>query len=122
MNRIRAALLLTLTTALLAADPSVEQARKQLADKKYDEAIASLDTAFKKNPKSVDVKAGLIEAYLAKGDSLMNDPAMPPRVKYPGALKSYRQVLTYEKTNKKALDNIATIEGIYKSMGRPIPQ
>ena len=47
---------------------------------------------------------------------------MPPRTKYPGALKAYRQVLQYDKTNTKAQSQIATIEGIYKSMGRPVPQ
>jgi hypothetical protein len=31
-------------------------------------------------------------------------------------------VLEFEKTNKKAQENIATIENIYKSMGRPVPQ
>ena len=50
------------------------------------------------------------------------DQNAPPRVKYPGALKAYREVLKYDKTNAKAKQNIATIEGIYKSMGRPIPQ
>jgi hypothetical protein len=47
---------------------------------------------------------------------------MPPFRKYPGALRQFRQVLTYDANNKKAKDNIALIEGIYKSMGREVPQ
>ena len=122
MNRIGVALLLSLATALIAAEPAVQQARKQISEKKYDDAIAGLESAHKKNPKSAEVTKTLAEAWLAKGDALMSDAAMPPRMKYPGALKAYRQVLTYEKDNKKAQSNIAMIEGIYKQMGRPVPQ
>ena len=110
-----------IASALLAADPAVEQARKKIADKKFDEAIAQLEGAYKAKP-GADVKKALVEANLAKGDYFMNDPGTPPRVKYPTALKAYREVLKYDKENGKAKQNIATIEGIYKSMGRPVPQ
>ena len=56
------------------------------------------------------------------GDFNMFNEQMPPFRKYPAALRAYRQVLTYDKTNKKAATNIKTIEDIYKSMGRPVPQ
>jgi tetratricopeptide (TPR) repeat protein len=114
--------MLTLAGALLAADPVVEKARKEIADKKYDEAITALEAAHKKNAKSTEVTKALADAYLAKGDSLMNNDQLPPRMKYPSALKAYRQVLVHDKANKKAQAQIATIEGIYKSMGRPVPQ
>jgi tetratricopeptide (TPR) repeat protein len=116
------ALMLTLAGALFAADPAVEKARKEIAAKKYDEAITALEAAHKKNPKSAEVTKALADAYLAKGDSFMYNDQLPPRMKYPTALKAYRQVLVYDKTNKKAQTQIATIEGIYKSMGRPVPQ
>jgi len=122
MKGNRIALALAAAAVLFAADPAVQEARKQIADKKYDEAISSLESAYKKNPKATDVKQALADAWLAKADSFMNDASMPPRMKYPGALKAYRQVLAYDKANKKAQDQIATIEGIYKSMGRPVPQ
>jgi tetratricopeptide (TPR) repeat protein len=114
--------MLFLAAALWAADPVVDKAKKDVAAKNYDAAIGALESAHKKNPKSAEVKSALVEALLAKGDSFMNDPAVPPRVKYPTALRAYRQVLQYDKANKKAAQNIATIEGIYKSMGRPVPQ
>jgi hypothetical protein len=109
---------ITITSALLAADPAVEQARKKIAGKKWDEAIAQLEKA-KPSP---EVKKALVEGHMAKADFYMNDQATPPRMKYPTALRSYREVLKYEKDNVKAKQNIATIEGIYKSMGRPVPQ
>jgi tetratricopeptide (TPR) repeat protein len=108
----------TLAMSLIAADATVEAAKKKIADKKYDEAITQLEKA----KPSAEVKKTLADAYLGKGDSMMYNDALPPRQKYPGALKAYREVLKYDASNKKAKDNIATIEGIYKSMGRPIPQ
>jgi tetratricopeptide (TPR) repeat protein len=114
--------MLTLAGALLAADPAVTKARKEIAEKKYDDAITGLEAAHKKTPASAEVSKALADAYLAKADSLMADEQLPPRMKYPPALKAYRQVLTYDKANKRAQAQIASIEGIYKSMGRPIPQ
>ena len=111
-----------LAGALYAADPAVDKANKLIADKKYDEAITALDTADKAKPKNADIQKALASAYLGKADSLMYNPALPPRQKYPDALRNYRKVLAYDKTNKKAQEGISTIEGIYKQMGRPIPQ
>ena len=108
--------------SLLAADPAVTQAKKELAAKNYDAAITGLQVATKANPKSAEIKATLVEALLAKADSIMYNEALPPRAKYPEALRNYRQVLTVDKENQKAKASISTIENIYKSMGRPIPQ
>ncbi len=108
--------------ALYAAEPAVEKANKLIADKKYDEAITTLDAAEKAKPKSVEIQKALASAYLGKADSLMYNSSLPPRQKYPDALRAYRKVLLYDKTNKKAQEGVSTIEGIYKQMGRPIPQ
>jgi tetratricopeptide (TPR) repeat protein len=117
----KASILLFLAFSLLAADPAIDQARKKVAEKKFDEAITQLESANKAKP-SVELKKALADANMAKADNFMADPALPPRTKYVGALKAYREVLKYDKSNKKAQDNINTIEGIYKSMGRPVPQ
>lgn len=111
-----------LLALLHAADPAVEQARKKIADKKYDEAISSLEAAHKAKPKSSEVQKALADAYVAKADSFMYNDALPPRQKYPAALKAYRQAVAYDNDNKKAKEGVTTIEGIYKSMGRPVPQ
>lgn len=114
-------LLGALALSLFAADATVDSAKKLIADKKYDDAITKLETAYKAKP-TPEVKKTLADAYMGKADSFMYNDAVPPRMKYPTALKAYREVLKYDETNKKAKDNIGTIEGIYKSMGRPIPQ
>jgi tetratricopeptide (TPR) repeat protein len=110
------------TAVSWAAIPAVQEAKKLVEAKKYDEAITALEKAEKADPKAAEVKAAFAETYLAKGDSFMYNDALPPRMKYPQALRAYRKVLEYDKTNKKAQSGIATIEGIYKSMGRPVPQ
>jgi tetratricopeptide (TPR) repeat protein len=111
-----------MSALMLAADPAVDSAKKKLAEKKYDDAIATLETAQKAKPKSTDISKALSEAYTTKADSLMADANLPPRQKYPEALRAYRKAVLQDKTNKKAQDNITTIEGIYKQMGRPVPQ
>lgn len=111
-----------ITVSLWAAETAVQESKKLIDAKKYDEAIATLEKAEKAKPKSAELQKGLADAHLAHGESFMYNESLPPRMKYPQALRSYRKVLQYDKTNKKALEQIATIEGIYKSMGRPVPQ
>jgi tetratricopeptide (TPR) repeat protein len=113
-----------LVTALIvfAADPAVTQSQTLLKARKYDEAIALLAKAHTSNPKSAEITKALADAHLANADSMMADDSMPPNRKYPAALREYRKVLELDKTNQKAKANVDQIEGIYKSMGRPIPQ
>ena len=112
---------IAVSVALFAVNPTVEQARKKIAEKKYDEAITQLETANKEKP-NAELKTALADAYLAKADSIMADQNNPPRIKYPTALRAYREVLKYDSANQKAKEQIGQIESIYKSMGRPIPQ
>lgn len=107
---------------MLGANKAVDDAKALMKNKKYEEAIAVLESAVKAAPKDVAVKNAMVEALLGNGDTYMYDEKLPPFKKYPAALKSYRRVLEFDKTNQKAKDNVAMIEGIYKSMGRPIPQ
>ena len=113
-----------LAGSLLALEPKVvTEAKAMTKSGKHPEAVAALEGALKTSPKdAVAIKAALAEANLALGDFNMFNEQMPPFRKYPAALRAYRQVLTYDKTNKKAATNIKTIEDIYKSMGRPVPQ
>ena len=106
---------------LLAADQAVLEADKKMKEGKYDEAISTLMAAEKAKPKSPEIKKALVDTHLAYADSFMSGQ-LPPRQKYPNALREYRKVLEYDKANAKAQKNINDIETIYKSMGRPIPQ
>ncbi|WP_031500247.1 hypothetical protein [Bryobacter aggregatus] len=109
-------------TLLFGANKAVDQAKSLMKEKKYEEAVAVLEPAAKAAPKDVAVKNAMVEALLGNADSYMYNDKLPPFRKYPAALKAYRRVLEFDKTNQKAKDNVSTIEGIYKSMGRPIPQ
>ncbi len=107
---------------LLGANKAVDDAKALMKDKKYEEAVAALEPAVKATPNDAAVKKVMAEALMGQGDSYMYNDKLPPFRKYPTALKSYRRVLEFDKTNQKAKDNISMIEGIYKSMGRPVPQ
>ena len=105
-----------------ATDPKLEDAKAKLKAGKYDEAITALDAQYKAQPKNNDVRLVLADAHLQYGNMMMNNEQMPPFRKYPGALREFRKVLEFDKDNKKAKDNIALIEGIYRSMGREVPK
>lgn len=110
--------LVTLLAIGMAASPA-DEARQLVKNGKFDEAIALLEKAPAKDAAVTKAK---VDTHLAYGDFFMFNQEMRPMQKYPGALKQYRRVLELDKNNAKAKENIATIEGIYKSMGRPIPQ
>lgn len=101
----------------------ITDADAKLKAGKHDEAITALEGQLKAAPKdAAKLNPALANAHLVYGDFFMYNEQLPPFKKYPSALREYRKVLLYDKENKKAKQNIGTIEGIYKSMGRPIPQ
>lgn len=71
--------------------------------------------------KSGKDKKALAAAYAARGYTCMTDNNAAPRLKYRAALGDFRRALTLDPANAIAKQNVALIEGIYKSMGRPIP-
>ncbi len=64
-------------------------------------------------------KLAAAEAYLDRGNVYMN--AGSPRL-YKFALADYRRVLRYQPDNQEARQNLDTIVGIYKQLGRPVPE
>jgi len=119
LTRIVSTVLLA-TVALFAEDVSYK-AKALMKEKKYDEAIKLLEEHYAKS-KTGEIKQTLADAHVANGNQFMYNEALPPMRKYPAALREFRKALTYDSGNAKAKANIATIEGIYKSMGRPVPQ
>ncbi len=90
---------------------------------KYDEAkLKELEAKLAKAPKDAKLKKQAAEANYQVGHTMMLNPELPPRMKYPGALKYFRRTLALDPTHAKAGKEKQTIEDIYKSMGRPIPQ
>jgi hypothetical protein len=77
--------------------------------------------AFAKKPKDAKVKKAYIDATMKLADAELISPALLPKEKYPRSLRHYREVRKADPKNAKAIEQIALIEGIYKSMNRPIP-
>lgn len=90
---------------------------------KYDEAkLKALEAKLAKSPKDAKLKAEVAEANFQVGYTMEYDDNLPPRVKYPGALKKFNRALELNPKHAKAAAEKAQIENIYKSMGRPVPQ
>ncbi len=84
-------------------------------------ATPALDKQITALEKGGDKKklAGLLAN---RGTLRMNDANAAPRVKYRAALGDYRRALQFDPSNQEAQVNKKLIEGIYTSMGRPLPQ
>lgn len=81
----------------------------------------SAKAAYAKKPKDAKVKKAYIDATMKLADAELVSPALLPKVKYPRSLRHYREIRKVDPKNAKANEQIALIEGIYRSMKRPIP-
>jgi hypothetical protein len=84
-------------------------------------AAAKVEKQFKAKPKDAKLKKKVGEAYYQAGHTMMMSPKLGFKTKYRGALKHFRTALKYDPGHAKAAEEKKTIEDIYKSMGRPIP-
>lgn len=78
--------------------------------------------AYKKAPKSAAAKKAYAASLANLAHATMLDQSIPPRTRYPSALKMANQALKLDPTNKTAKDDKKAIESAYKSMGRPVPK
>ena len=95
-------------------DAAIGSASTLTSTPQFNGKIAALE-------KSGKDKKALAAVYAERGYARMTDDNAAPRVKYRAALSDFRGALKLDPTNAKAKQNLALIEGIYKSMGRPIP-
>lgn len=105
-----------------APNAAVTNAQKLTKEGKYEEAVAALEAELKKSPKSLEVKNALAATLTAQGESVMFNKDLRPMVKYPTALRHFRKAVEHNPNAAKAKEHIATIENIYKSMGREVPK
>ncbi|RYG26306.1 hypothetical protein EON82_03915 [bacterium] len=98
------------------------------AQKPVDKQLAKLQTAYataKKalaaKPKDKKVRAAFVVAADRYATAMMVESTLPPRMRYPGALRIYREVLKVDPKNVEAKNNSKMIVDVYKSMGRPVP-
>jgi hypothetical protein len=119
------ALLLVVASAFAGQQPKTtkdldKQELKMIAG--YAAATTKARAAYFKAPKDAAKKKAFIVAAYKEADAVYVSPALGPKDKYPRALRLYREIARTDSAQKKALERIGIIEGIYKSMGRPVPK
>ncbi|MFY9234059.1 MAG: hypothetical protein WAO58_06325 [Fimbriimonadaceae bacterium] len=87
-----------------------------------EKAQSAARVTYLKTPSDKAAKAGFVRATNEMALHLMYVESIPPGVRYPRALKLFREVTEVDPKNEEALKWIGTIEDIYKSMGRPVPK
>lgn len=109
--------------SILAALVAVATVGAQSFDElvKLDRTYAAAKKAFDKSPKDAKLKEKFIVAGVKFGHASMMAEALPPKVRYPQALRIYRQVLRVDPKNPVAKQESDLIIDIYKKMGRPVP-
>ena len=113
---------LFLAASLTFAQQPTAHAKPTAEFTKLEKAYKESKATFAKKPKDAGVKKKYVSATVAFGTATMMSASLPPKDKYSGALRLYREALKFDPKNKEALENKKMIEDIYKSMGRPIPK
>ena len=75
----------------------------------------------KESPKDEILLKERIAGHMKFANYLRDESPLPPKEKYPAALAQYRIVYQLDPNNADAKNNIGLIEGIYKQMGRTVP-
>jgi Flp pilus assembly protein TadD len=115
-------LLLVVSCGEKKADPSkIGEATKLVTNKDFEKGIAMLDGMGKSSPSDEVLKKAQVNAHIMYGNYFMYESTLPPKEKYPSALRQYRMATAIEPTNAEAKQNINLIEGIYNQMGRTVP-
>ena len=102
-----------------ATNPSLKEKQRLLMLEKNYKQSKSL---YVSNPKNENFRKAYILDTLTLGNAIMTSTTLAPKAKYPHALRLFREVLVIDPKNRSAMKNKELIEGIYKSMGRPIPK
>ena len=120
--------LMLLSVALLfgCSEPKVDvdkmnHANAQINRGEYEDGIKTLDEMGKKSPSDPALKQSRVQAHMKYATFFMYNDSLPPKVKYPTALKHYREVLKLDPSNADAKEQAQMIVDIYKSMGREVP-
>jgi tetratricopeptide (TPR) repeat protein len=104
------------------ADPAkIDEATRLITGKQFEKGIAILDNLANSSPNDEVLKKSLVDAHIQYGNYFMYESTLPPKEKYPLALRQYRIVADIDPGNAEAKQNISLIEGIYNQMGRTIP-
>lgn len=99
--------------------PNAGGPAKDVAEKPAE--LIALEKAFEKTPNDEAAKKKLALATFEFAKKITYDNALPV-MKYRQALKLFRRSLELDPSNQQAVAEKEQIEGIYRSMGRPIPE
>jgi len=126
MNKVLALLTLTILFLVGCSEPKADAEKLNHANAvinmgKFDEGMTQLEAIAKVSPNDPALKQSLISGHMKFANYYMYNDSLPPKIKYPNALKHYRAVLKLDATNVSAKENADMIIGIYKSMGREVP-
>lgn len=103
---------------------NAEQAKAEKAKlAKHETAYQKAKRAYEADPKRpADKRKALVEAAVQFGATTMVSPVLTSQVKYPKALRLFREALKLDPKHARATEYRDLIEGIYRSMGKPIPK
>jgi tetratricopeptide (TPR) repeat protein len=105
----------------VATGEEARAARAKLAQ--HEAAYNRAKRAFNADPRrSAARRRALVEATVQFGATTMMSPVLTPQVKYPRALRLFREALRLDPNHAKAREYHDLIVRIYRSMGRPVPK
>jgi hypothetical protein len=120
---LAAGLCLLPAAASFAAKPAAKPAAAAPAAGPINEAkLKDLEAKLAKKPADAKLKSAAADGNYQVGHAMMIDDNLPPRVKYPGALKHFRRALELNPKHAKAAEEKKQIEDVYKQMGREVPK
>ena len=94
--------------------------KKQLVS--LEKTYKSAKAKSRRKPTDTTLKAAYSSATSAYGFAVMSAQSIKvPRERYVKALRLFREALVANPKNEEAKKNKDLIEGIYKQMGKPIP-
>ncbi|MHB1549511.1 MAG: hypothetical protein ACYCX8_12345 [Acidimicrobiales bacterium] len=101
------------------ANPELKEKQKLF---KLEKEYKISKNLYAQKPGQIHFKKNYLATTLSLADAVMTSTVLLPKIKYPQALRLYREVLSLTPENKSAKKNKDLIEGIYRNMGRPIPK
>ncbi len=119
---VLSSLLFSVAIAFAGQSPAQEDRAEKLLLARLEKEHSHAKTLFSKSPKDPKARAKYVAASNRLAYASMQALSLGPKVKYPKALRLYRDVLKVDPKNSDAIRWKKQIEDIYRSMGRPIPK
>lgn len=113
--------LLSLLGGCAAAESGTKPEAPEAAGAPSGSATESKEEKAESIPAVSEADKTKAQELALEAEKVMLDPKLPAKEKYPKALEMFAEALKVDPQNKLALDSKSMIEGIYESMGKPVP-